>query len=176
MQVRATVQRTTGAFCGRGRGADIGAAAGADAGDVWCGCGCRCGRGRSTNMGAGVDADAGDVWCRCGCRRRCGSECRRGRERWCGRGRECRRRCERRLAKMLFARVRVRRDAAMLSRGRRRFAMPPCRVFVASICRPARNSTPALGIAWLARYTGRNALLAGKGWWGAGVFSLRFCR
>lgn len=55
----------------------------------------------------------------------------------------------------------------MLSRGRRRFAMPPCRVFVASICRPARNSTSALGIAWLARYTGRSALLAGEAWRGA---------
>ena len=59
MQVRATVQRTTGAFCGRSRGADMGAGVDADAGDVWCGCRRRCGRGRSTDMGAGVDADAG---------------------------------------------------------------------------------------------------------------------
>ena len=136
-----------------------------------CGCRCRCGR-RLVRVRVQVRPwPQHGYGCRCGrrcgCRRRCGSGCRRGRERWCGHGRGCGRRCERGLAKMLFARVRVRRDAAILSRGRRRFAMPPCRVFVASICRPARNSTSALGIAWLARYTGRSALLAGEAWRGA---------
>lgn len=151
------MRRTTGAFCGRGRGADMGAGAGAAvaAARIWVQVWTQMREWAQAQMREWVQAQVRAMvrpWPRVQAQVRATL----GEDAFCA-------------------------GAGKAGCGNAIEGSPPFRHASLSGFRRERLPSGAkpisvLGIAWLARYTGRNALLAGKGWWGAGVFSLHFCR